>query len=305
MAYYSGGVPITEAVGQFDGELASFADGILGGKPRDPKMPGPDGAYRDGVLGRTPVRLWSARSAARRASLLRNAQRGVGQFDELAAYADGVVGNPPWPGGDGLLAAYRDGSLGEYFQGVGEYMLAGLGGGAETLALTAPGALREVKAAMALMAPGVALSQQGQQTYTAGWYDSGIWDEAAAQLWFQAASQIAAATSIDPATLTVMTDDPTRIYPNAAGINAMLAVLTSSSAYGAPYVETNFPVMLAFVKADGATVMPPFYSIEDKVRGESSGAPAMAGMSQLTMYGVGAAVAAGVVLMLSRRKRRS
>jgi len=52
-------------------------------------------------------------------------------------------------------------------------------------------------------------------------------------------------------------------------------------------------------------VLPPFYSIEDKVRGESSGGPAMAGMSQMAMYGIGAAIAAGVVIAVSRRKRRS
>lgn len=310
MAYY-GDVPITEAIGQFDGKLASFADGILGGKPRDPSMPGPDGAYRDGVLGR--VQLWSVnRSARRRAALLHNAQRGVGQTDgELAAYADGVVGGPAWTGGEGLLAAYRDGSLGEYFSGIGEYVLAGIGATGEALDLTGPAAIRETKAAMALMVPGVALSQQGQATYTAGWYDSGIWDEAAAQLWFQAASELAAAVghktdhAVDPTSLTVMTDDPTRIYPNGAGIAAMVGMLTDSPDYGPAYVTANFPELAAFVSAGGQTVLPPFYSIEDKVRGESSGGPAMAGMSQMAMYGIGAAIAAGVVIAVSRRKRRS
>jgi len=274
---YFGPVAITEGaagLGQYDGMLAAYRDGVVGGHGGDP-MPGPLQAFRDGSLGQIE--------------------------GQLHAYADGVLGGRPGADGNGALLAYRDGSLGRYrrrrgLRGLGEYFLSGLGATA-SLDLSDPAVLTELKMAVALAAPALTLTPEGQQIYSPAWYDSGIWDDAASAAWFQAAQAVATAKGVAPETLTVM--EP-RMYPNGAGIAALVESYRSSASYGEAYLASTFPRLAA---GSGAEVSPPYFSLEEKVTGEAAPASPMQ-MSRMAMYGLGAAVIAGVVLVVQKRKKK-
>lgn len=274
---YFGPVAIKEGaagLGQYDGMLAAYRDGVVGGHGGDP-MPGPLAAFRDGSLGQIE--------------------------GQLHAYADGVLGGRPGATGDGALLAYRDGSLGRYrrrggLRGLGEYFLSGLGATA-TLDLADPGVLTELKMAVALTAPALTMTPEGQQIYSPAWYESGIWDDAAAAAWFQAAQAIATAKGVGPESLTVMTP---RMFPNGAGIAALVESFSTSPSYGESYVATTFPRLSA---GAGAVVSPPYFSLEEKVTGESAPAAPFQ-MSRMAMYGLGAAVIAGVVLVVQKKRKK-
>lgn len=250
--------------------IQAFADGVIGGSPMDPEMPGALLAYRDGSLGEDvstdPMEA------------------------DLASFHDGILGGPtdprPYPG---ELLAYHDGSLGSYLGAIDA-------AANNVLDMGNPGVLKEVKAMMSLIAPEVTLTQAGQQLYPAEFYTSEIWEPEASLLWEHVRQKAPSGSSFS-------TEGGSQVFPNAAGIGWMAATIGApqSQAFGPQYLATNFPAVSTWFSAGGGTVKPPFLSLSDKVKGKQGGG-GMLQMSTAAWAGVGAVALFGLVLFAKKKK---
>ena len=301
-----------------DGMLQAYADGVVGGKENDPEMPGPLQSYHDGSLGRMVH------------------QYGGGDSGDLLAYADGVVGGNPPDSTEGKLFAYHDGSLGFLDQGargVGQDDASawhdGILGG-RTIDMKPPGPLqaykdgslgayrraigaaaqnvldlgdanvmKELKTALALIAPGQTASVEGQKVYTSDWYTNGIWDPPASLLW----QYIASSTPSFSGKVVSADIGGSQSYPNATGIGFVVAALAAPQAgtYGPDWVKNNLPALYAWFTAGGGTVLPPYLSLADKTTGDRAGTGGAVQMGKVAMYGLGAVVALGVAFVLWKK----
>jgi len=171
---------------------------------------------------------------------------------EAQAFRDGVFGRmAPEPFGE-RETAWRDGifspalGLGQFRRSWQQRLrMRGVGqnGNGVVVSLSDPATVREVKAAMGLLAQPVVLA--APTTYSQAWFESGSWDEAASQLWFQVAQMLATTQPISPAAMTSGTAP--NIYPSGLGIVALMGSFRASPDYGAEYAASNFPML------DGAT----------------------------------------------------
>jgi hypothetical protein len=251
-----------------DGELKAYADGTVGGNPADSATPGLLFAYHDGSLG-----------------AIESAAQNIGP---LSSFADGILGGSPLdPSMPGPLNAYHDGSLGAYARAIGA-------AAQNLLDMGDPGVLKEVKSAMALMAPEVALTAAAQTLYTPEFYSSGIWEPEASILWQHVRDKA-------PSGSAFTADADSQVYPNAAGMGWMVGTLSApqSGTYGPTYVKANLPALSAWYTAGGGTVRPPYLSLADKTKGVQGGT-SMAGISPMVMYGLGAAALIGLYLIFRR-----
>ena len=259
-------------LGDDPGQLMAFSDGIMGGSPNDAETPGPLQAYHDGSLGLGDDAPHP------------NTYSGD---TPISVFHDGIFNEYRSPSSNGPLMAYHDGSLGADAAPAGA-----------TLDLGDTATLAEVKSLIALMSGGWALSADGQKTYTPDFYTSGIWEPSASQLW-----QYVVSSSKDAAGKQVSASAGDQTYPNGTGIGLMIGILTApvQGAPGPDYVKANFPTLYAWGLAGGGPVLPPYLSLADKTRGDRAGASGPV-MSNMAMYGLGAAVVLGIALILRRRK---
>lgn len=303
--------------------VTSFQDGVFGGGSADVYTsvvgddPGPLMAYRDGSLGAC-------------------AGCGLGEYEQAAAglgYPLFVDGKPvdrpvsimhaPSPMGlaEGPLMAFRDGSLGEYFSGQDPRVRAyrsgilgafGAGGSPKIVDMTNPGVLKEVKTAVAMFVPEVAMVHEsvnpapnvGPKYYDAAFYESPIWDEKAQELWAAAVEKLTKLMKL-PAEEVSQTSKGSS-YPTPAGLSAVIAGGAGAPVGDPKAFPSNFPSLYGFqtevVAAKGDLkdfkVLPPFFTTEEKVKGKST----FAGMSTGMIVGIGAVAAIGAFLLL-RKKR--
>lgn len=267
------------SLGDSEGQLLAYADGTVGGAPPEFQMPGQLHSYHDGSLG------WYDQGA-----------QGIGASDEMdptSVWHDGVLGNrgSGMPG-FGPLQSYHDGSLGAYARAIGA-------AAENVLDLGDPNVMKEMKSALAFMAPEQTLTPDGQKTFTPDWYTNGIWDPASSQIWQYIVSKTPAFSGKD-VSLTV----GTQTYPNATGIGFVVGALAApqSGTYGPEYVKKNLPALYAWFSAGGGTVLPPYLSLGDKTKGVR-GAPSEVKMSTVAMYGLGAVALFGVALAFMKKKR--
>ena len=255
-----------------DGPLQAYADGTPGGVEPNPDMPGPLQSYHDGSLGglgdddaSTPISVWHD-------GVLGNRRSGMSTF--------------------GPNQAYQDGSLGEYFSGIGATT-------AMTLDLGDQSAMTELKAMMALMAPEQTLTADGQKVYTPDWYTSGIWDPQASLLWQYIVSKSAALSGKD-----VSVTSGNQTFPNATGVGFMIAMIAapSSSTYGPDYAKKSFPIITSWYAAGGGPVLAPYLSLTDKTKDQRATA-SLFGLSNMALYGLGAAALLGLALVFLRKRR--
>lgn len=267
MAYQDGSLGLGRALGESDaGQLRAYADGIVGGSAVDAEMPGPLRAYHDGALGQ----------------------------DSLV-YDDGILGGGGESGSEvhaQSLQAYRDGSL-------GRLRLRRAMGAAENnvLNLGDPLALKEVKSAMALLAPEVAVTQEAQKLFTPDFYVSEIWEPHASLLW-------QAVLAKAPAGSDFSSHSGAQVFPNAQGVAWMAATIGApvQGSYGPQYLAQNLPILNAWLQAGGGQVLPPYLSLGDKVRGKPA-STTTASMGTMAAYGVGAVVLFGLALYAKKRRR--
>ncbi len=272
-AYHDG------SLGDADGQLLAFADGVVGGAPPAYQMPGELLAYKDGSLG------WYDQAA-----------QGIGATDEevdpTSSWHDGILGSRTVNIPGGTLMAYHDGSLGAYARAIGAAEQ-------NVLDLGDANVLKELKTAMALIAPENTATMEAQKVYTPDWYTSGVWDPQASLLWQYIVSKTAAFKG-----KTVSADMGANSYPNATGIGFMVAALSApqSGTYGPEWTKNNLPALYAWFTSGGGTVLPPYLSLADKTKGVRAATSEMK-MSTVAMYGLGAVALLGVVLVM-RKKRR-
>jgi len=317
---YFGSTRIVQGAGGLgdDGQLFAYADGVVGGKENDPEMPGPLTSYHDGSLGRLPHQYGGGDSGALLAwadgvvggnppdstegqlfayhdgSLghLDQGVRGIGQ-DDASAYADGILGDHgvdrrPAPG---PLLSYHDGSLGAYRRAIGA-------ASQNVLDLGDQNVLKELKTALALIAPGQTASVEGQKVYTPDWYTNGIWDPQASLLWQYIATSVPAFAG-----KAVSVEIGAQSYPNATGIGFVVGALAApqSGTYGPEWVKNNLPALYAWFSAGGGTVLPPYLSLTDKTKGDRGEPPSNVQMGKVAMYGLGAVAALGIAFVLWKK----
>lgn len=287
--------------GDQPGTLSSYEDGIFASGPtvdyetsggngggQGPTMPGGGGdsgggsdtadhpapiqAYADGVFGGRGV-------------------CGLGDDADgptpVDAFDDGVLGRP----GDrmyGGLQAFHDGSLGA------DTPTSAVGG--VTLDLGDATTLAEVKSLIGMA--GGAGSVDGQKIYTPDFYTSGIWEPLASQLWQYVVSTI---PSMKGQSVSGSAGDQT--YPNALGLGILVGMAAAPTAGGGGpgFVKNSFPTLYAWFAAGGGPVLPPYLSIADKTKGQRGGVSASS-MSNMAMWGLGAAALLGLALVLTRKK---
>jgi hypothetical protein len=255
------------SLGDSEGQLLAFADGVVGGAPPVYQMPGELAAFHDGSLGQT-------------------------EDDPISVWHDGVLGNrSSGMPGFGPSAAYQDGSLGAYARAIGA--------AAENLLdLGDANVMKELKTALAFMAPEMTLTPDGQKIFTSDWYTNGIWDPASSQLWQYIVSKTPAFSGKD---VSQAIDSQT--YPNGAGIGFVVGALAApqSGTYGPDYVKKNMPALYAWFTAGGGTVLAPFLSLTDKTQGVRGTSSAVK-MSTVAMYGLGAVALFGLALVFMKKR---
>jgi hypothetical protein len=318
--------------------VTAFQEGVFGGGSADVYTtivgddPGPLMAYRDGSLGAC-------------------AGCGVGEYEQAAAglgyplYIDGKPvdapitiyhGPPAVPASvsqlsptpynpnrgrvadhmsgfglyEGPLMAYRDGSLGAC-AGCGTGAFGAVGMNPKVVDLTNPGVLKEVKAAIGLFVPEIAMVDQsvnpapnvGPKYYDTDFYESPIWDAKSEELWAAARKKLT--TSMKLPDQEVSQSSQGHNYPTPAGLSAVIAAGVGAPVGDPNAFKTNFPNLyefqMAVVAAKGSLkdfkVLPPFFTVEEKVKGKST---AFAGMSTSVLFGIGAVVAVGAFLLLRK-----
>jgi hypothetical protein len=239
----------------------------------------------------------------------------------LTAYQSGILGEPPYPElMPGPLTAYREGVLGRpaYARAPGfAWPTAGLGVVADpkTIDLRDAATVAQVKQAIAMAVPGVALTQEGSTYYDELFYESPLWGAKASELFaawldmFAELDQPAGQPEIPRAELAV--DVPGGIYPTARGLVTLVMMGVGSPGMpGNPeWFATNFPKLKMFVEAAIAvgmdmtqlSVVPPFFSEGERVR-EAKGIK----MSTVALVGLGVVGVLGAAVVIgTRRKRRT
>ncbi len=300
--------------------VSSFQDGVFGGGSADVYTtvvgddPGPLRAYRDGSLGAC-------------------AGCGVGEYEQAAAglgyplFIDGKPVDAPvsiYHGPqEGRLMAFRDGSLGEYFAGgippAGAFRSGVLGaivpgGGAnpKVVDMTNPGVLKEVKVAVAMFVPEIAMVHEsvnpapnvGAKYYDPAFYESPLWDAKAEELWTAAVQKLSKAMKL-PAE-EVSQSSKGHSYPTPGGLAAVIAAGVGAPVGDPAGFPTNFPNLYGFQTAVVAAkgnlkdfkVLPPFFTTEEKVKGKAA---TFAGMSTGVILGIGAVAAIGAFLLLRKK----
>lgn len=242
-------------------------------------MPPPVHAVREGSLGE----YFSANGLGATNTFMRPGTR---------AFRDGSLGDDTFYRPS--TRAYRQGSIGEYFSGVGALP------SPTTLDLTNPATLKEFKAIMARVAPdGMAINADGVQYWDEAWYDNGIWDEKADELW----AAIDAVYPIQAPSESISATVNGHQYPTVPGASAVVGA--GMSAFGAEIFSSSFPnvnAWLAQASADpeGAAVGEPYFTLEETITGKKTG------MAMSTMAWAGAAGVAvlGAALVFGGKKKK-
>jgi len=237
--------------------------------PVDVPLEGEAQSYRDGIFGRMAPEAFGERETAWRDGIFSPAL-GLGQFRR------------PWQ------QRLRMRGIGQNGNGV-------------VVSLSDPATVRELKSAMALMAQPVVLA--APSTYSQAWFESGSWDAAASQLWFQVAQILATTQPIPPDAMT--SGAAPNIYPSGLGIVALMGAFRASPDYGTEYAAATFPMLdgattaaLAQLDATGTPM------IQTTAPGAARAGQMRA--STVAMIGLGAvAIALGVVATSRRRRRAS
>jgi hypothetical protein len=333
MSYFSPqGAPIAEAVGEYFGRppvAMAFKDGVFG-RQLDENTPGPLTAHRDGSLGGP---LYINGELVPQPVIIRHSGGGeelegggiLGAGAEptsepygpelapgpIDAYRDGILGAPPYAVPmPGATRAYREGIIGAppYHEPAAFSLpVSGLGATAATvLDLTDPAVVKELKLAIA-WSWGEPLSEVGQQTWDAAFYDDPIWGAKATQLlngWVDfilAHPNTAAGTTRQ----LLVLDTAKGAYPSPVGINAI--ILTGVGAPVAVNVnfERDFPHLFAWrtallggAAASDFELLPPYFSEAERLAGASG-----VSMSTVALVGLGAVGLIGAAVVFGRRRK--
>jgi hypothetical protein len=332
-AYFEGSPPAA----------AAFREGSLG-RQLDENYPGPLMAHQDGSLGslglplfvdgrlvEEPITITHGQPSQPGATigpgddggvLGPGAAEGGAMYPEvqpgpLTAFRSGILGAPEYieqmPGN---LTAYREGVVGNPIYdrpaGVGAFGAVGTAG---TIDLSNPAVVKEVKMAMAMGVPGVALSDEGSAYYNELFYADPLWGPKATEL-FAAWLDMFAGLTLPADTPAVPRSELAvevvgGMYPTARGLLTIIGMGVGSPGQpGNPaWFEANFPNLKAFMDAalqvemdtSALKVLPPFFSEGERVRAEEG-----IKMSTVALVGLGVVGVLGAAIVLgTRRKKRS
>jgi hypothetical protein len=315
-------------LGQTDGPLMAYADGVVGGHAESAEMPGPLQAYRDGSLGRGlgqdgPLMAYAdgvvgghAESAEMPGPLQAYRDGSLGQDDgggtdengTLSAYGDGIFGTSNRDPAPGPLQAYRDGSLGRtrhFVGGMGE-VATGAVLPVPPLDLGSEMVITEVKTLVGLLSPG--------STMPTEFYTSGVWEPEASALWQTLVSQTPGFVGMN-----VSSTGGGQVWPAAVGIVYMLMTFSMNEQFSEKWVSEYMPSLYGWLvgiieigktlpeggpEPADPVVLAPYLSLADRAKGvRADGGGGKMKMSTMAMYGAGAVALLGVGLVLLRKKR--
>ena len=236
----------------------------------------------------------------------------------LIAYREGILGQPQYSRDmPGPLQAMYGGTVGAppYAEAPRfTWPTAGLGAAPDpqVLDLSAPAVVKEMKAALAIATPAVAMTEEGLNYFTEDFYQSPYWGPKASELfaaWLDQFEETAAAAQQAASRSGLSVDVPGGLYPTPQGAItvAMMGVGSPGTPGNPEYFRSNFPALSAFVLAGVATemdlsdfvVVPPFFSESERLR-ETKGVK----MSTIALVGLGVVGALGAAVVIGTRRRK-